>query len=93
MSKVLVSRIRSLCGILSVVLLAVIIISGYGWDIRTSDLITRLTGGLLNRNNSMDLHNVLIVPFVVLLAIHIAPSLKKYFVTGKAKANSTSSNR
>ena len=77
------SRIRSWSGILSIVLLILTIVSGYGWDIRTSELISRLTGGLLNKNNSMDIHSVVIVPFVVVLLIHIAPSLKKFFTTEK----------
>ncbi len=83
--KSLVPMIRAVCGVLSVVLLALIILSGYGWDIRTSELITRLTGGLLNKNTSMDLHNILILPLVVVLAIHIAPGLKRYFVTKKGE--------
>lgn len=81
--KSVVSRIRSAAGILAIVLLIVSFISGYGWDIRTSDLISRLTGGLLNRNNSMDLHNAVLLPLVVLLIIHITPSLKKFFTTEK----------
>jgi hypothetical protein len=78
-SKDFWSKIQHISGWLALLLLVVSIISGYGWDIRTSDLVSKLTGGLLNRRLASDLHSAVVFLLVVLLLLHAAPSVKKFF--------------
>jgi cytochrome b len=65
---------------LTLLLLVVSIISGYGWDIRTSDLVSNLTGGLLNRKLAADLHSAIVFLLVAVLLLHIAPSVLRFFM-------------
>jgi len=62
---------------LAVLLLAISVISGLGWDLLTSDLISQLTGGLLNRFISADLHRLVVIPIIILLSLHVVLSLKR----------------
>jgi hypothetical protein len=59
------------------------IISGYGWDIRTSDLVSNLTGGLLNRALASDIHSFVIFALIVVLLFHVTPSIGKLFAKRK----------
>jgi len=72
----IIRRLQFWGGILAVVLLAISIISGLGWDLFSSDLISHLTGGLLNRLNSAELHRIVVIPLILLLLLHVAPRLK-----------------
>jgi hypothetical protein len=58
-------------------------VSGYGWDIRTSDLVSNLTGGLLNRALASDIHSFVVFALVAVLLFHIAPSVGKFFAKKK----------
>jgi hypothetical protein len=70
-TKKTLERIQRLCGWLAIILLGLSIISGYGWDIRTSHLIYSSTAGLLNRVTAADLHTALIIPLLTFLACHV----------------------
>jgi thiosulfate reductase cytochrome b subunit len=74
-TKKALERVQRLCGWLALVLIALLVISGYGWDIRTSDLVSHLTAGLLNRVTAADLHQALIIPLLTFLACHVVLSL------------------
>lgn len=71
------SKIGRWSGWLALLFLTVIIVSGFAWDIRTSDFISGLSGGLLNRTLGSDLHTFILVPLALALLLHIAPSIKK----------------
>jgi thiosulfate reductase cytochrome b subunit len=73
--KKVLERVQRLCGWLAVALIGLLVISGYGWDIRTSDLVSRLTAGMLNRVAAADLHSALIIPLLTFLACHVVLSL------------------
>jgi hypothetical protein len=83
MPKNYLSTIQHLSGWFALLVLIVSIISGYGWDIRTSDVILNLTGGLLNRTLASDIHSVSVAVLVVILLLHITPSVGKLFVKKK----------
>ena len=76
-TKSIGSRVRFWCGLLAAVLLVVTIVSGFGWDIRTSDLISSLTLGLLDRVTSAYVHGILVLPLVLLLLGHIVLGWKR----------------
>jgi hypothetical protein len=82
-SKGFWTKTQHLLGWLTLAVLAVSIISGLGWDIRTSNIILNLTGGFLNRELASDLHTVSTAVLIVLLLLHIAPSVGKPFVKKK----------
>lgn|GEM_PF-6331719 len=75
--KGIIRRIGFWCGILAVFLLAVSIVSGFGWDLLTSDFITGITGGLLDRFVSAELHKIVLIPMVFFLALHIILGFKR----------------
>jgi hypothetical protein len=78
-SKNFWTKTQHLLGWLTLLVLVVSIVSGFGWDIRTSDLVSNLTGGLLNRALASDLHIVSTAVLIALLLLHIAPSVGKFF--------------
>jgi len=82
-SKNFWTKTQHLLGWLTLIVLAVSIVSGFGWDIRTSNLVSNLTGGLLNRALASDLHTVSVAVLIVLLLLHIAPSVEKLFIKKK----------
>lgn len=73
------NKIQKISGWLALMLLVVSIVSGYGWDIRTSDFVSNLTGGLLNRALSADLHSLVVVFLAIALLFHITPSIKRFY--------------
>ena len=82
-SKSFWTKTQHAMGWLTLLVLAVSIVSGFGWDIRTSDLISNLTGGLLNRTLASDLHIVSTAILIVLLLLHVAPSIGKLLAKKK----------
>lgn len=82
-SKNFWTKTQHLLGWFTLLVLVVTIVSGFGWDIRTSDLVSNLTGGLLNRALASDLHTVSTAVLIVLLLLHIAPSVGKLFIKKK----------
>ncbi len=78
-AKNLWSKIQDISGWFALILLGVSIVSGYGWDIRTSDLVSSLTRGLLNRRLSTDLHSFVVIVLIIVLLLHIAPSIKRFY--------------
>lgn len=78
-SKNIWSKIQVISGWLALILLVVSIVSGYGWDIRTSGFVSNLTGGLLNRTFSADLHSFIVIFLVMALILHITPSVKRFY--------------
>lgn len=82
-SKNFWTKTQHLLGWLTLLVLVVSIVSGLGWDIRTSDLISNLTGGLLNRALASDLHTASTAVLIMLLLLHIAPSVGKLFIKKK----------
>jgi len=81
--KTLWSKIQDISGWFALFLLVVSIVSGYGWDIRTSNLISNLTGGLVNRTLSIDLHSFVVVILIITLLFHIAPSVQRFYTKNK----------
>lgn len=77
------TKTQHLLGWFTLLVLVVTIVSGYGWDIRTSDLVSKLTGGLLSRTLASDLHVVSAAILIVSLLLHIAPSVGKLFIKKK----------
>ena len=53
----------------------VYLITGFG--ITEYRMVEPLTLGILNKNLSFQIHNVLWIPFLILLALHIFLTLKK----------------
>ena len=79
MSASIWDRMGRWSGWLALLFLVVSIVSGFAWDIRTSDLVSGLSGGLLNRTLGSDMHTFILVPLVLALLFHIAPRIKKLF--------------
>jgi hypothetical protein len=71
------SKIGRWSGWLALLFLIVSVVSGFAWDIRTSDVISGLSGGLLNRTVGSDLHTFILVPLFFALLLHIASRIKK----------------
>jgi hypothetical protein len=82
-SKNFWTKTQHLLGWLTLTVLVVSILSGLGWDIKTSNIVLNLTGGLLNRALASDLHTVSTAVLIVLLLLHIAPSVGKLFIKKK----------
>ncbi|HEY4674484.1 MAG TPA: hypothetical protein VIH48_00345 [Candidatus Bathyarchaeia archaeon] len=82
-SKNFWSRIQRISGWLTLLLLVVSIVSGYGWDIRTSDFVSNLTAGLLNRALAADIHSFVIFALLITLLFHIVPSVGRLFAKKK----------
>jgi hypothetical protein len=82
-SKSFWTKTQHLLGWLTLIVLAVTIISGLGWDIRTSNIILNLTGGFLNRELASDLHTISTAFLIALLLLHIVPSVGKLFIKKK----------
>jgi hypothetical protein len=62
--------------ILLTIVIIVFIITGYG--ITNYQVIEALTGGIISKPTSFQIHSNLILPFIVLLLLHIVfPLLKK----------------
>jgi len=59
-------------------LLAVSIVSGFAWDIRISEIMYHVTGGLLNRGLAADLHTFILIPMILALTLHMVPSIKRF---------------
>jgi hypothetical protein len=75
-------------GWLALVFIVLSIISGFAWDLRTSGLMSTLTGGFVNRMVAIDLHTYALVPLVLTLVIHIALGARSHLTpNGRNKAN------
>jgi succinate dehydrogenase/fumarate reductase cytochrome b subunit len=75
-------------GWLALVFIILNIISGLAWDVRTSNLLSTLTGGFLNRMVATDLHTYVLIPLVLTLVIHIALGVRSHLMPkGRIKAN------
>jgi hypothetical protein len=74
------SKVRRLSGWFAFFLLIVNIVSGLGWDIRTSDFVYLLTSGLVNRATAADMHTFTVVPIVLLMLCHITLSFRRFRV-------------
>jgi len=55
-----------------------------GFGITEYRIVERLTFGLLSKNLAHQIHIILVIPFIILLILHIfLPSLLKYFKSKK----------
>ena len=62
----------------TLILLMLLAFSGYGT--LNSGLVRKLTGGLLNRPRSFNLHTDLVLPTLTLLMIHVLIALRKTLI-------------
>ena len=69
MSRALADRIRSGIAWLLLAVTAVYMLTGFG--ITDQDIVGPLTAGVLGKALAFRLHDVLWVPFVALLALHV----------------------
>ena len=67
--------VTTLTHILLTVFIILLIITGFG--ISYYQIITALTGNTLSKLTSYQLHTTLIIPFIVLLIVHIAFTMGK----------------
>jgi thiosulfate reductase cytochrome b subunit len=58
----------------TLVLFMIFVVSGYG--ITNQEVISELTGGILNRSLSLNLHMTLALPVLALLMIHVLIELR-----------------
>lgn len=61
--------IKKIVQLILLILIAIVIISGLGISYYQS--IEGITGGLLSKNLSFQLHTILFLPFLLILLIHI----------------------
>lgn len=77
LSGTFLSRIGRWFGWLALVLLLVSVVSGYAWDVRTTEYVSILTGGLLNRMIAADVHTYGIPLLILVLVVHIVVGVRK----------------
>lgn len=76
MGKTIWKRIGRWFGWITLIFIVMSIVSGYGWDIRTSDLVSTLTGRLLSRVTAASLHTYVLIPLVLTLIIHVTLAIR-----------------
>ena len=62
-------QVRAWVAWLLLAVTAVYLVSGFG--ITNQDIVGALTGGLLGKANAFRLHDVLWLPFILLLVVHV----------------------
>ena len=78
------TRIGRWFGWVTLVFIVLIMVSGFAWDVRTSDLVSTLTGGILNRMVAIDLHTYVLIPLVLTLIVHVTLGVRGR-LTGNGK--------
>jgi hypothetical protein len=69
--------VQTLVHTLLTVVIVLFIITGFG--ISNYQIVTSLTGNVLSKINSYQIHTTLIIPFIVLLMLHIGFTVGKKF--------------
>ncbi len=68
-------RFKKAVNILLFIFSALLILSGYG--ITEHKIVSKITFGLLDKANAFKLHEFLVIPFIVLMLIHIWPAIRR----------------
>jgi uncharacterized membrane protein len=74
------TRIGQWFGWVTLIFIILIMVSGFAWDVRTSGLVSTLTGGILSRMVAVDLHTYVLIPLVLTLIVHVTLGVRGHLI-------------